>query len=541
MKIKRVLSWVLAFALMLTVPSVSFAANASYVEPFQDVSTDRFYAEAVAWAVERNITKGTGATKFSPEKVCTRAEIVTFLWRAKGCPAPASRDHAFTDLKSGAFYYDAVLWAVEEGITKGTSVTKFSPEKGCTRAESVTFLYRTAGQPKQEQRNNPFSDVEAGRFYTDAVLWAAEHGITRGTSATSFAPEKKCARGEIVTFLLRWNQAEEQALVYGTASLTYAEFYAGDVSSTEGYDAVSSATNTKYAIFKNAYTDFVDAETNANGYHILGVQNVNVAVAASDVEVYKAINPSFTLLEEEPAQYKVVTLSDGKAVYSATRFHEEERVTDASAEVQYGSNWGDYQISVTDPEGKAILRNGREDNFPVNSSIQGIILETESGLKVGLEYLQSIWIQPGKLSFNVSKDNSHNTRIAKWDNLSELDKLEGETIRKISYIMPNGVYVYEFEGIKLNPIYDGEASAQISADQSTLNFVTMPEGLENEALTVTYTVGSGRSAVRTVVYTGALAESVPLDLAAMAEAGAEGTFSAVISSDNYATISVKII
>ena len=541
MKIKRVLSWLLAFALMFTIPPVSLAANASYVEPFQDVSTGEFYAEAVAWAVENNITKGTEPTKFSPEMLCTRAQIVTFLWRAKGCPVSASRDHAFTDLNSEEFYYDAVLWAVEEGITKGTSETEFSPEKGCSRGEAVTFLYRAAGQPKPEQQVNPFSDVETGIYYTDAVLWAAEHGITRGTSATTFEPQKECTRGEIVTFLFRWNQVKEQELVYGTASLTYAEFYAGDVSSTEGYDAVSSATNTKYAIFKNAYTDFVDAETNANGYHILGVQNVNVAVAAADVEAYKGINPSFTLLEEEPTQYKVVTLSDGKAVYSATRFHEAERVTDATAEVQYGSNWGDYQISVTDPEGKAILRNGREDNFPVNSSIQGIILETESGLKVGLEYLQSIWVQPGKLSFNVSKDNSHNTRIAKWDNLSELDKLEGETVRKISYIMPDGVYVYEFEGIKLNPIYDGSVTAKLSADQSTLSFETMPEGLENASLTVTYTVGSGRTAVRTVVYTGALAESVALNLAAIAEAGADGTFSAVISSDNYATMSVKIV
>lgn len=540
MKIKQLLCFLLAFALVLTAFPVAFAAEKSYVAPFTDVPTSQYYAKPVAWAVENGITSGTAKDKFSPKKECTRGQIVTFLWRLAGSPTPSAETLPFKDVKKKDYFYNAVAWAVENGITSGTAPDRFGPKDACTRAQAMTFLWKYAGSPMPTASENPFQDVKAKAYYANAVLWAVENGITSGTSKTTFGPKQSCTRAQIVTFLYHYHELVSRELVYGTATLRYAEFYAGDVSSTESYDGVSSATNTKYALFKNAYTDFVDAETNADGYHILGVQNVNVAVAAEDVEAYKEINPTFVQLEEAPAQYKTVTVSDGKAVYSATNCHVEEVVTDATAEVQYGSNWGDYQINVTDPEGKAILRNGREDDFPVNSSIQGIILETASGLKVGLEYLQSIWVQPCKLSFNVSKDNTHNTRIAQWDNLPELDKLEGETVTKITYVMPNGVYVYEFAGIKLNPIYDGSASAQVSADKSTLSFVTMPEGLENPVLTVTYTVGSGRAAVRTVAYTGALAETVTLDTAAIAEAGEDGVFSAVISSDNYATIRVNL-
>ena len=541
MRIKRILCFLLSFVLALTALPTAFAAEKSFVEPFTDVKTSKYYAEAVAWAVENGITTGISETKFGPNQDCTRAQVVTFFWHLAGSPEPDQTSvNPFRDVKKKQYYYKAVLWATENGLVSGTAEDKFSPGKCCNRADAMMILWRFAGSPAPSSSQNPFRDVRSKAYYRDAVLWALECKITSGTSETKFSPKKTCSRAEIVTFLFQYHNTIPEELVYGTASLSYAEFYAGDVSSVDGYDAVSSATNTKYAIFQNAYTDFVDAETNANGYHILGVKNVNVAIAASDVEAYRAINPSFTLLEEAPAQYKTVTVSDGKASYSATKYRVVEEITDATAVVKYGSNWGDYEIDVTDPEGKSILRNAREDDFPVNSSIQGIVLETASGLRVGLEYLQSIWIQPCKLSFNVSKDNTHNTRIAQWDNLSELDKLEGETITKISYVMPDGVYVYTFEGIKLNPIYDGGASAQLSADNSMLRFVSMPEGLENPVLTVTYTVGAGRTAVRATAYSGPLAENVALDTAAIAELGEGGVFSAVIDCDNYASIRVKM-
>ena len=204
------------------------------------------------------------------------------------------------------------------------------------------------------------------------------------------------------------SEPQDTNYVFGTATLTYAEFYSGDVSSVDSYDAVSSATTSKYGIMSNMSTDFVDEETNSDGYHILGVQNVNVAVPESELESYKAINPTFTESDAAPEQYKTVSISDGKAVYGATEWNVADTVTDATAELVTGSNWGDYQINVTD--GAAVhLRNTREDEgFDVGSNILGIILETESGLKVGMEHLQSIWVQPYEVSWNIPEDNSHN-------------------------------------------------------------------------------------------------------------------------------------
>ena len=172
--------------------------------PFADAKEGDFYYDAVLWAVNANpqVTSGTSATTFSPNDTCTRAQVVTFLWRAKGCPEPKSNDNPFKDVKVGEYYYKAVLWAVENEITAGTSATTFSPNTGCTRAQVVTFLWRTEGQPKPTSSANPFKDVTGGYYY-DAVLWAVEKNITSGTSATTFSPDNTCTRGQIVTFLYR--------------------------------------------------------------------------------------------------------------------------------------------------------------------------------------------------------------------------------------------------------------------------------------------------------------------------------------------------
>ena len=170
-------------------------------ESFLDVPPEAYFHDAVVWAVERGITQGVDAAHFAPEKSCTRAQMVTFLWRAAGEPAPTAEENPFTDVKAGAYYYDAVLWAVEKGITQGTSKTAFSPNAAVTRGQSVTFLYRFTGE--KTEGPCPFTDVAETDYCHDAVVWAAKTGVTAGKTATLFAPNDDCTRGQIVTLLYR--------------------------------------------------------------------------------------------------------------------------------------------------------------------------------------------------------------------------------------------------------------------------------------------------------------------------------------------------
>lgn len=169
---------------------------------FVDVATGSYYEDAVDWAVENGITKGTDNTHFSPDGICTRAQAVTFLWRAAGSPKPETRTMPFTDIPAGSYYYDAVLWAVENGITKGTSNTTFSPNMTCSRAQIVAFLWRSEKSPAAGTAN-PFADVKSTAYYADAVLWAVKEDITKGTTNTTFSPDADCTRAQIVTFLWR--------------------------------------------------------------------------------------------------------------------------------------------------------------------------------------------------------------------------------------------------------------------------------------------------------------------------------------------------
>ena len=177
---------------------VSFARANEFI----DVPAGSYFYEAVMWAVENGVTTGVSANRFDPNGICTRAQAVAFLWRAAGSPAPRSRTMPFTDVPAGSYYYDAVLWAVENGITKGTSNTTFSPNDTCTRAQIVSFLWRSEKTPAASSRN-PFTDVKPGAYYLDAVLWAVESGITKGTTAMKFSPDADCTRAQIVTFLWR--------------------------------------------------------------------------------------------------------------------------------------------------------------------------------------------------------------------------------------------------------------------------------------------------------------------------------------------------
>ena len=173
---------------------------------FDDVQDpSKFYYEPVYWAFfhDPQITTGTSETTFGPGKTCNRGAVVTFLWRAMGCPEPTITEHPFTDVKETAYYYKAMLWAVETGITTGTSETTFGPGKEATRGQVVTFLWRALGEPQPTNTDHPFTDVKETGYYYTAMLWAVETGVTSGSSATTFSPGKTATRGHVVTFLFR--------------------------------------------------------------------------------------------------------------------------------------------------------------------------------------------------------------------------------------------------------------------------------------------------------------------------------------------------
>ncbi len=195
-----------------TMPASKVTVEASFAKTeqpgktgFTDVSASAYYADAVAWAVSQGITTGTSATTFSPDASCTRGQIVTFLWRAAGSPSPKGTS-SFADVPAESYYAQAVAWAVENGITNGTGEGTFSPDTPCDRSQSVTFLFRALGG--KTAGDAAFSDVPAGSYYASAVAWAAEQGITTGTSSTTFSPNDTCTRGQIVTFLYRGYQGK---------------------------------------------------------------------------------------------------------------------------------------------------------------------------------------------------------------------------------------------------------------------------------------------------------------------------------------------
>ncbi len=163
---------------------------------------DHWAHQAIDWAVQNDITSGTADYAFSPNKACTRAQVVTFLWRAAGCPKPQNTESSFEDVNPTSFYYEPVLWAVESGLTKGISETIFKPDGECTRAQVVTFLWRLNGSGKDSAKSE-FSDVPQDAYYADAVNWAVANGITEGTGSGKFSPKRSCTRAHVVTFLYR--------------------------------------------------------------------------------------------------------------------------------------------------------------------------------------------------------------------------------------------------------------------------------------------------------------------------------------------------
>ncbi len=212
---KKTIAMLLAVVVLLTAGGTALASNYSGTDgtnqevllqssnPFVDVNESHFFYDSVLWAVEKGITSGISATQFGPTLTCSRAQVVTFLWRYAGSPAPKSARNPFKDVQAGLWYTNAVLWAVEQGITSGISTTEFAPDQPCNRAQVVTFLWRFMKQPEPTKANNMFTDVESGSWYEKAVLWAQEMGITTGTSAGTFSPNGICQRAQVVTFLYR--------------------------------------------------------------------------------------------------------------------------------------------------------------------------------------------------------------------------------------------------------------------------------------------------------------------------------------------------
>ena len=194
-----------------TMPAGKVEVKATFMEDnsmlnfFYDVPNGAYFYEAVKWAVKNGITTGVGNDLFAPEQPCTRAQIVTFLWRAAGSPEPKTAS-SFTDVPASAYYAKAVAWAVENGITNGMTATTFAPDATCTRGQSVTFLYRALKGTASGSTN--FTDVKSDAFYADAISWAVANNVTNGTSNTTFSPNADCTRAEIVTFLYRAYQGK---------------------------------------------------------------------------------------------------------------------------------------------------------------------------------------------------------------------------------------------------------------------------------------------------------------------------------------------
>ena len=201
--LRRLASLAMAFVMIFVMfPMSAFAVEVGETM-FDDVYPEDYYYESVSWAAENGIAAGTGANKFFPKLACTRAQVVTFLWRTAGKQMLKQQENVFSDVESDSVYYEAILWAVGAGVTSGTGNSTFSPNQTCTRAQVVTFLWRALGCPANAGAENPFTDVEAGTWYEMPVLWALDRGVTNGISATEFGVNTICNRAQIVTFLYR--------------------------------------------------------------------------------------------------------------------------------------------------------------------------------------------------------------------------------------------------------------------------------------------------------------------------------------------------
>lgn len=533
-KLQRLFSVLMAACMAATLAPAALAAS----------DLDGHWGQATMQEfIDRGWLTGYGDGQYGPDNGMTRAEFSALINRVTGLTEESETISNYTDVASGAWYASDLAKALAAGYMTGTSATTMAPNAAINREQAMTMVTRLLGLTAADTEVEAlarFSDASQISSYAQnpiAAMVAA--GYVNGTTDGRLVPKKQLTRAEGITILYNALDAltapaiPETGMVYGTATLTFAEYYAGDVSSVDGYglDGITSATVDKHVSFNNGmYTNYTEDKT--DGYNILGVKNVNVAVDAADYPAYVALNPTFKISRSVPAQYKTVTIVDGKAVYSATNFNVVDTVTDATATLKTGSTWGDYEIDVTE-HSTAYIRNSRSDEgFAINAYIQGTILETESGLKVGMEFLQSMWVQPWEISFNVSPESTLNAHIAGWDNLDELSKLVGEKVTKIIFIMPDSTYIYEFDGIYIKPVYPEQAdvAASFTAGSAEVAISGVPEDLED--VTVTITCGSGRGATTVASAVEIRDGKVTMDSAY----DDTQTYTVKVSSSNYADL-----
>lgn len=533
-KLQRLFSVLMAACMAATLAPAALAAS----------DLDGHWGQATMQEfIDRGWLTGYGDGQYGPDNGMTRAEFSALINRVTGLTEESETISNYTDVASGAWYASDLAKALAAGYMTGTSATTMSPNAAINREQAMTMVTRLLGLTAADTEVEAlarFSDASQISSYAQnpiAAMVAA--GYVNGTTDGRLVPQKQLTRAEGITILYNALDAltapaiPETGMVYGTATLTFAEYYAGDVSSVDGYglDGITSATVDKHVSFNNGmYTNYTEDKT--DGYNILGVKNVNVAVDAADYPAYVALNPTFKISRSVPAQYKTVTIVDGKAVYSATNFNVVDTVTDATATLKTGSTWGDYEIDVTE-HSTAYIRNSRSDEgFAINAYIQGTILETESGLKVGMEFLQSMWVQPWEISFNVSPESTLNAHIVGWDNLDELSKLVGEKVTKIIFVMPDSTYIYEFDGIYIKPVYPEQAdfAASFTAGSAEVAISGVPEDLED--VTVTITCGSGRGATTVASAVEIRDGKVTMDSAY----DDTQTYTVKVSSSNYADL-----
>ncbi len=552
---------VLALALCLVVSSVSLVSAASDTLILSDIAGN-WAEEDIQAYVELGYLNGYPDGTFRPENQMTRAEFAKVINLAMGYTTKSDDIYEYEDVNEDAWYYDALAIALDAGYMIGTSETTMDPDSYVTKEQAFIMVNRIIGMPEGDSSylnsfisESPNTSAYLTRAEGVKLLRATENMVVMGSSIylvyTSAVPGATRVGDSDVYYEILTGE-EITGEVFGVSDLYYSEFYSGDVSSTESYDAVTTATVDMYNSFSRSMMISNVPEEDDDGYQILGVRNVSVKVDADFYVPAKLLSAAGAELTEaqtvaaritlnsdpyaEVPQYKTLS-SDG--TYSATSFNVADVVTDAQAVLKTGTTWGDYEIDVTDDTNNYIRNTRSDEGFVINSTIQGLILvaETADGeeLAVGLEYMQSMWIQPWECSFNVTQESTNNAHIEGWDNIPELAKLVNSTVYQIIYVMPDCIYVYQFDdGIYIKPSYSGDATVVASFSEGSDKVIIsgIPEEMENVTITIKY--GSGRNAT-----TVCDSEPVVNGVVTMSEVyDPENTYTVTLQCSQYADIVV---